>query len=178
MATRQKEIERWFLEAARKADSIIPDGTIEDFEKPDFKIHTANGLLGIEVTELLRSGSGPIRPVKQESLHKNIIEVARTEYYSNPNAIPVQVRAYFWNPDGERLAKRKMARALAEFVRTHAVEANPVATFSRLDGVPEGFDVISIAAGNDRWYSGECGGSTVAETFEQLALFSPGLFGH
>jgi hypothetical protein len=42
----QKNIEKWFLEVARRASGAIPAGEIEEFEEPDFKIDTAVGPVG------------------------------------------------------------------------------------------------------------------------------------
>jgi sulfur relay (sulfurtransferase) DsrC/TusE family protein len=160
----KKLIERSFLEAARRASAVIPDGEIEDFEGPDFKIDTAAGSLGVEVTEVLRAGEGPFRPVAEENFHQEVIRIARDEYCSTAGATPVRVLVYSWNAEGGRRDKRKMARALVEFVKTH-----PAGTFSRLAKLPEGFGTIHIDSIGDGWTSGETGGPTIPEIYEQLA---------
>ncbi len=161
---RQKTIEKWFLEAARRTSAVIPDGEIEGFEEPDFKIDNAAGHLGIEVTELLRSGEGSFLPVAEENFHKEVIRIAKADYYRTPGAIPVRVDVYFWNVEGGKHNKRDMARALVEFVKSH-----PAGTFSRRDSLPAGFGVIGIDSTGDDWTSGESGSTTVSEIYEQLA---------
>jgi hypothetical protein len=99
----KKRIERWFLEAARRVSSLIPDGKIEDFEKPDFTIMTPTGSLGIEVSEVLRAGRGPLSPVEEENIHEKIIRRAKQEYISSPDSVPVRVYVSFWNPEGKKL---------------------------------------------------------------------------
>ncbi len=168
-ARQKKNIEKWFLEAARRASVVIPDGEIEDFEEPDFKIGTVAGPLGIEVTELLRSGEGSFPPVAEESFHKEVIRIAEGEYYRTPSTVPVRVLVYFWDVGGGRRDKQHMARALVEFVKLHYRQATPVVTLSNRADLPDGFGVIHIDSTGACWTSGESGGTTVSEIHEQLA---------
>src|ERR1700686_3558525 len=48
----KKTMEKRVLVAAGQGSALIPIGEVQDFEKPDFRIETAVGLVGIEVTEL------------------------------------------------------------------------------------------------------------------------------
>src|ERR1700730_5888968 len=109
---RKKNIERWFLDAARERSSLFPDGEIENAEEPDFKIHTATGPLGIEVTELLRIGEGPFSPVEEEKFHREVVGIAKVGYYRTPGAIPLRVLVYFRNREGGTRNKRGMAQEL------------------------------------------------------------------
>src|ERR1700687_3679394 len=127
---RKKNIERWFLDAARERSTLFPDGEIENAEEPDFKIHTATGPLGIEVTELLRIGEGPFPPVEEEKFHREVIEIAKSDYYHTPGAVPVRVLVYFWNVEGGKHDKQVMARALVEFVKSH-----PAGAYERRDSL-------------------------------------------
>src|ERR1700730_5283054 len=104
--SRKKEIERWFLDAARERSALFPDGEIENAEEPDFRIRTATGPLDIEVTELLRIGEGPFSPVEEEKFHREVVEIAKGDYYRTPNAIPLRVLVYFWNREGGTRNKR------------------------------------------------------------------------
>lgn len=171
MKQARKEIERRALEAARRASAIIPDGEVRDFEEPDFKLQTATGIVGIEVTELLPpAGSDSFSsPLAEKSLHEEVVKIAEQEYNRTPGAIPVRVQTYLWNVDGRKFDKRVMARALVEFVRSHRGQATPVATFSRRDNLPEGFGVISISATSGPWFAGESGGLTVSQIYQQIA---------
>jgi len=39
----QKRVEKWFLEAARRASAMIPAADISDSEKPDFTLTSPDG---------------------------------------------------------------------------------------------------------------------------------------
>jgi hypothetical protein len=161
---RKKEIERWFLDTARERSTLFPVGEIENSEEPDFEIHTATGSVGIEVTELLRKGEGPFPPVKEETFHREVIEIAKAEYYRTPDAIPLRVLVYFWNREGGTRNKREMAQELVEFVQSH-----PAGTYERRDTLPKGLSVVHIDSTGDDWTHGESGVTNLAEIFEQLA---------
>jgi len=63
----KKRVEKRFLEAARRASAMIPAGDISESEKPDLTPTSPDGLIGIEVTELLRKGNmGPFLTVAEE----------------------------------------------------------------------------------------------------------------
>src|ERR1700730_17406581 len=125
---RKKEIERWFLDAARERSTLFPDGEIENSEEPDFEIQTPTGPLGIEVTELLRKGEGPFPPVKEEKFHREVIELAKADYYRIPDAIPLRVLVSFWNREDGAQNKCDLAQELVEFVKSH-----PAGTYERRD---------------------------------------------
>src|SRR6267143_7193839 len=114
MTHARKEIERRALEAARLASAIIPDGEVSNFEEPDFKLQTATGIVGIEVTELLPpAGNGSFSsPLAEKSVHEKVVKIPEQEYNRTPGAIPVRVEAYFRNVDGRKFDKRVMARTL------------------------------------------------------------------
>jgi len=167
---KKKMIERWFLEAARRASAVIPDGTIEDFEEPDFKIETATGPLGVEATELLRSGGGRSSPVAEERSHQDVIRIAEELYYRTPRVTSVRVLVRFWNVEGASRGKRDMAQALVEFVKSNSRRATPYATFSSRGNLPKGVDVIHIDTTGEHWTSGESACMTAPEIYEQLAF--------
>lgn len=171
MTHARKEIERRALEAARRASAIIPDGEVIDFERPDLKLQTATGIVGIELTELLPpAGSDSFSsPLAEKSLHEKVVKIAEQEYNRTPGAIPVRVQVYFWNVDGRKFDKRVIARALVEFVRSHRGQATPVATFSRRDNLPEGFGVIGISATSGPWVAGESVVLTLSQIHQQIA---------
>ena len=54
MTILKKQMERWFLTAARELSSVFPGGDIAEGERPDFRIQTGQGTIGIEVTQLFR----------------------------------------------------------------------------------------------------------------------------
>ncbi len=171
-ADKQKEIERWYLTAARNAGVPIPLAEISD-EEPDFRFQMTGRALGIELTEVLRPASSNhgIRPVEEESFHQEIIEMAHKQYYTDANAMPVHVRVYFTNARGNKNNKFDLARALSEFVRRSVDRANPFVSFAYRD-TPDGFDSVVLTAGSapGGWWSGEVGGVTVGEIRPQVEM--------
>jgi hypothetical protein len=167
---KQKEIERWYLTAARNAGVPIPPGEVSD-EEPDFKFITTRGVLGIELTEVLRPASSNhgIRPVEEESFHQEIITRAQEQYYMETNAIPVHVSVYFSNTRGNKSSKENLVSALSEFVRSNVDRAIPFGSFAYRDA-PDGFDSVVIAAEATprSWWSGEVGGVTVGDIRRQV----------
>jgi len=164
----QKTNEKWFLEAARRASSLIPDGQIHDFEEPDFKIDTTNGLLGIEVTELLRmDNDGPFLPVVEEKFHKDVMDIAAA-HHRKSGAGAVDVLAYFTNDWQGRRNAIDVARSLADFVKLRYQPGDPTYTFSRFDGLPEGFTFVRVSSLGETWTCGEHGAMGLLED-EHLA---------
>ena len=166
----QKRIESWFLNAARHAGVPIPSGEVPG-EEPDFRFQTADGVLGIELSEVLRPASSNwgILPVQEESFHQEVVETAQRKYYAVPNARPVHVSVYFSNAKGKRRSMRHTADALSGFVHAHVDRARPAV--SRMgDDAPEGFDsVVIVAEPSPRdWWSGEGGGITLADIRPQV----------
>lgn len=136
---------------------IVPIGQTEDFEEPDFKIQTASGLVGLEVTELLPlPNHGSFNsPLAEKSYCKEVVQLAEREYYRAPDAIPVKVTVHFWHVDRRKHSIRDLAHSLADFVGTHYDSANGIANYNRRH-LPEGFGAASIALGPEAWF---CGGS-------------------
>lgn len=162
-----KATERRALEAACAASAIIPTGRIQDFEKPDFKIEAASGLVGIEVTELLPPPTSEVftSPLEEKSFHQRLIQLAEQEYNRLPDTVPVGVVVSFWRIETGKRDMRAMAYALVEFVRSHSEQAKPVKTFSWRPDLPAGFGVITLCSMYDRpWHAGE----GVNLTFEQI----------
>ena len=166
----KKDIEAWVLSAARVAGAPIPLGEIRG-EEPDFTFNAEPAILGIELTELLRPAScnGGFLPVAEEAFHQEVMRLAEKQYYQIPDAIALCVRSYFVDAKGTKRSRSDMARSLVQFVKANCERANPVIGFSARE-VPEGFGPMSIAAERGTWWGGECGGVTVSEIYEQLAL--------
>jgi hypothetical protein len=168
----KKAIERRALVAAGGANPLIPTGEIQDFEKPDFKIESVTGIVGVEVTELMPAPTTDLfsSPLAEKSFHEKLMRLAEQEYNRTPGAVPVGVGVFFWKTDTGKYDIQSMAQALADFVRSHRDRATPVETFSRHAGLPEGFGVITISATRDRpWYGGESVSLTLEQIRQQLA---------
>jgi hypothetical protein len=128
-----------------------------------------NKLLGVEVSELLRQASSNygIMPVAEERYHQEILQMAQTHYYADPNAKPAKIVLYFANARGAKRDKREMAGKLVEFVKANVHRAKPIANFGALR-LPEGFGSMSIAAESGNWWTGEGGNTTLTDIREAL----------
>ena len=124
-------MEKRVLVAAGQVSALIPTGEVQDFEKPDFRIETATGLVGIEVTELMPAPTTDFfsSPLAEKSWHEKLMKAAELEYNGLPGAVPVGVSAYFWKTESGKYDMRTMARGLVDFVLTHHGQAKPVVTF-------------------------------------------------
>jgi hypothetical protein len=170
----KKDSEKRIMQDARSKCSLFPDGEIIASDRPDLRIKTDTGWLGVEVTQLFRL------PMKAEAFHREACILAESMYHASADARPVFVSVTFLddeqcqreNPKGySRLPSRKtgrkkeMARLLMEFVVRH-VRTGRFGTFSQreMDGqvggdtLPTGFDIITICTGKPivRWRSDEC----------------------
>jgi hypothetical protein len=169
----RKRIEAWFLSAARDAGVPILAGEVargEEGKEPDFIIRGSTGSLGIELSEIMRpaTGNSDFMPVEEASFHKRVTRMGQQEYSRALGVEPVHVAIYFTKARDKKGDARKMAHALAEFVRTNACCANP-GTIFREEETPEGFGYIRITRGTTAWWSGEAGAYTVADIRAQLA---------
>jgi hypothetical protein len=164
----KKAMEQRALTAAREAGAPIPTGESAG-EEPDFRFLTPNGVLGIEVSEVLRPASTNfgISPVEAESFHQAILLKAQEEYQAT-NAVPTRVSVYFSPARGKRQDKRQLIDALVNAVTRNRYRAKPAVVLKGGD-LPEGFDHILITAESGEWWSGEGGGITLSEIRTEIA---------
>jgi len=152
---RRKEIERRFLEDARRASSIFPPGDIELFEEPDLKITMGAESLGVEVTELVRpKGGNAFLPVEAENFHIEVVRLAE-ECHRTSGASPVDVVVHFLDDRRCPRDKQKMARGLAEFVKSRYLPGSGTVEFKNRLELPAGFEVILISSPTQAWESAE-----------------------
>jgi hypothetical protein len=159
------------LSAACEAGLPIAPLDVAAADKPDLRVLTAEGLIGIEVSEVLPL---PRNPSFNSSLaearnHEASVRLAEQTYYKDKNATPVKVTTYPWDVERTRNKKREMGNELATFVKAHCHEATPVKLFGRIDEIPEGFGVVNIVAGHGPWYAGQSVGVTFDGIYSQLA---------
>src|SRR5436190_23283077 len=86
----KKEIERIYLDEARKASVIFPDGEPTPHEPLDFLFHSEAGTLGIEITELCEE-----EPRHEAARLGYVAPKAQRLYGKRPGAMPVSVSPVF-----------------------------------------------------------------------------------
>lgn len=148
-----------------RAEDVVPS------EEPDLRVSTANGIIGIEASEVLPLASSPSfnSPLAEAGNHAASVRLAEQMYYEDKNAMPVEVTTYPWRVERTRNIKRKMAVELASFVKAHCHEAAPVKLFARVDEIPEGFGVVNICSLPGPWASNQSVGVTIEGIYRQLA---------
>jgi hypothetical protein len=169
--TEKKRIElRAFAAACEAGLPILAEDVTPD-EEPDLRVTTATGIVGIELREVLplpRNASFN-SPLAEASLQEESVRLAEETYYRDVAAIPVQVQVYPGTVERTKNRKRQMADELANFVKAHCHEANPVKLFERIDEIPEGFGVVNICATPGPWRSGKSTVVTFEGIYSQLA---------
>lgn len=163
----KKGIEQRALAAARRAGAPIPTGEVFG-EQPDFRFRTPTGMLGIEVSEVLRPASTNegILPAEAEAFHQSIMLKAQEMYLETND--PMRVSVYFSRARGERQDKYHLIKSLVDSVARNRHRANPAIALKGQE-LPEGFDHILITAEPGEWWCGECGGITVSEIRTEIA---------
>jgi hypothetical protein len=140
-------------------------------DKPDLRLLTAQGPVGIELSEITPLPRNPTfnSSVAEAANHEASVRLAEKIYYKNKNAMQVKVTTYPWDVVRTRNRKREMGDELASFVTAHCDEARPTKTFGRICGIPDGFGVVSIHADFGSWFAGQSVGVTVDGIYAQLA---------
>jgi hypothetical protein len=165
------EKEKSAFEAACRAGLPITPLNVAMGDKPDVRVLTSQGLIGIELSEVLPLPRNHTfnSSVAEAANHEGSVRLAERTYYESKDAVQVKVTTYPWNVERTRNTKREMGDELASFVRAHCHEAAPEKLFTRLHGIPDGFGVVSIRAGSGSWYAGQSVGVTFDGIYAQLA---------
>ena len=170
LTEKKKRELRAFAAACKAGLPITPVEVVAD-EKPDFRVSTAQGLIGIELSEVTPLPSNPTfnSSVAEAANHEASVRLAEQIYYKNENAMQVTVTTCPWDVERTRDTKREMGHELANFVKAHCHEATPVKLFGRVDEIPEGFGVVNICSGPGSWVAWQSVGVTVGGIYVQLA---------
>ena len=149
---------------------IVAERIDADGEKPDLRVTTKEGLVGIELSEVMPL---PRNPSFNSSLaeaihHEDSVSLAERMYYAAPDAVPVKVTTYPWDINRRENNQAKMAQRLSRFVRERCREAKPVKSFNRLNA-PEGFGVVSICSAPGPWFGGKSCNITFDGIYHQLS---------
>jgi hypothetical protein len=100
---RKEELERRYLDGFAAAVSEFPEGLVSKSENPDFLIHSADHLIGIELTRLFRkSAPGHSLAREQESLRERVATEAKSRYEAMKRP-PIHVSIHF----NDQIALRK-----------------------------------------------------------------------
>ena len=126
---------RAFADACKAGLPVTPVEVVAG-DKPDLRVLTATGLVGIQVSEVTPLPSNPTfnSSVAEAANHEASVRLAEQTYYKDKNAMPVEVTTYPWNVERTANKKREMGHELAGFVKAHCHEATPVKLFGRVDG--------------------------------------------
>jgi hypothetical protein len=134
---RQKQLELWYLEEARRASAFFPAGDFTPHENPDFLLSTAAGTLGIEVTELCCEA-----PRHEGARLGYVAPKAKTLYGRRAGAEPVSVSPVF-SRDADAMTVDELAASLADFVYKHRDE-NGTFLWNRCENFPRGYSQIGV----------------------------------
>ncbi len=142
---RKKRIELHYLEEARSASLIFPQGAVIPHERPDFLLPNARGTIGIEMTELCRE-----EPRAENGRLRKVPERARARYSRHLGAKPVDVSPAF-SRRADHLSVDQLADTLADFAYANR---HSNAGFTR--NLPEGYCHIGVfdplePASQGRW---------------------------
>lgn len=151
---RKKEIERHYLDEARRASSIFPPGEFVPDERPDFL--KAGGTLGVEMTVLCREA-----PRAEAGRLANVAPRAKALYSKHPDAKPVDVSPVF-SRYAERMKVGALGKQLADFVYSHRDDDADFAW----PHVPEGYIHIGVFPALDaqgRWLYFRRGNTVLAQ---------------
>jgi len=161
---------RAFADACQAGLPITPIDVVAG-DKPDLRVLTPQGLIGIELSEVTPLPRNPTfnSSVAETANHEASVRLAEKIYYKKKNAMRVKVTTYPWDVARTRNRKLEMGEELASFVTAHCHEAKPTKTFGRICGIPDGFGVVSIHAGSGPWFAGQSVGVTADGIYTQLA---------
>jgi hypothetical protein len=116
------EVELKYLEMARAVSAVIPTGEAFKGEKPDVRIQTPSGPLGVEITRLHHPPQpGEVRtPMAKRALRHRIVEYAKLIYEAKGGP-PVTVDVFFSEVNPPEPWK-EASECLAQLVRERAPE--------------------------------------------------------
>ncbi len=146
-----KELERRVIEWARKQSTLIPNGDLQECEKPDWLIPTAT--LGIEVSLLLpiKPGGALFSPPQLAKFQSQVVAEAEGTYREFEGPVPVDVLVCFNNDWKRKRDPKLLARELAECVRTNYPKDGKTVLLE--ETIPDGFSLVRIACFDGGWHT-------------------------
>ena len=169
---RKKVIERRALKAAIKIGKLIPEGKINWCrEEPDFEIQTLNGMVGVEVSDLMPLPNNEFfrSPVEENKFNAMVVQLAEQEY-DRTESVKVGVQVHF-GKISERRKPNAMAREIAAFVAFHRAEVKNFRYWHQRTELPLGLDMIAIQSRYDwPWSLNEHWSRSLETLIPQLKL--------
>lgn len=119
------EVEAKYLEMARASSSVFPAGEVLKREKPDIRIRTPSGLLGVEITRLHHPAQpGEARtPMAKRGLRHDVVEYAKS-LYDAKGGQPVTVEVFFSKVNLPERRWKDVSECLAQLVCERAPEVS------------------------------------------------------
>jgi hypothetical protein len=133
---RKKRKERQYIEEARRASPIFPQGELVRYEKPDFLLHADRGTTGIELTELCREG-----PRAEAGRLAKAPKEAKKRYSRSTRDEPLDMIAVF-SAHSERVPPEDLINSLVDFV--HQRRKSKGSSFRDPFELPDGYCFIGI----------------------------------
>ncbi len=106
----KKKLERQLVEEARGLCSLFPAGELTCHEQPDFLLHAAGEVIGIEVTRI-----GLQEKIQQAERLTRVPPAAKKRFDALVNAPPLDVSVAF-GPDASDMRTEQLTKSLVEFV--------------------------------------------------------------
>lgn len=146
LVDKKKRIERFYLERARLLYSGFPQGHVENFENPDFRVLTPEFKLGIELTQLYQPASkGKYPPREVETFRKKVIRRAAEIYVGQSNS-PVDVLVFFSSHPTSNQDQDALSKAIAEIVRNKNQNVTFIVDRRKAGcNLPAGVELIRVA---------------------------------
>ena len=169
--TRQakKDLERRYLDRVRDLLSDFPQGAINEREHPDFLVHTADRVIGIEITELHRVNDNQPVPLQgREAIREQVVQRAKA-LYDGQDVPPIDCCVHLKDLSYRRTDIEPLAAKIAALAGRNIPPEDTLAKCEQYDWVnreyfPEEVDYIRVARFNGLTQSSfGTAGSTWAE---------------
>lgn len=150
--TRQakKNLERLYLDRVRDLLTGFPVGAIDECERPDFLVNTADCVIGIEITELHRANdSQPVPMQGREAVRNQIVQRAKA-LYDGKSATPIDCSVHLKDLSYRRTDIEPLAAKIAALATRNIPAEGTLARREQFDWVnreyfPEEVDYIRVA---------------------------------
>src|SRR5690349_4102061 len=102
----------------------IPADGLQDREPPDFILSYENGIIGIEVTVLVRDETEHGQSVSARDSEQNLVVDRAKELYIQASGVPIHVTVFFNNRRIDRKSRNDVAQWICNLVQQKMPEPN------------------------------------------------------